>query len=99
MSTFDAKDLPLFVHNLQVIILACDIEAEHLARYGQPMQPDQARMQAMQYNVRPEDEKQKTMINDSFRTAIRIWKAARGLGMSFSDNKRVHAQDLVMLGL
>jgi len=99
MSTFDTADLPPFVHYMQVIVLGCIIEAGHRARYQQHMQPDQARIQAMAMNVSPDSNEHKEMIAESFRVAVRLWKASRVLGMSFLDNRTIPAADLVMAGL
>jgi hypothetical protein len=99
MSTFKVTDLPLIVHSLQIIILGCDIEAEHKGRYHQELPPDQGRIMAMQWNTMPESPRQKAMVEDSYRVAIRIWKASRTLGVQWNEMRRLDAQDLIMAGL
>jgi hypothetical protein len=99
MSTFNVMDLPPIVHSIQIIILGCDIEAMHRARYGQVMSPDQARIVAMSWNTNPGSDREKAMVEDSYRTAIRVWKAARTLGISWNELRRVGTDDLINAGL
>jgi hypothetical protein len=99
MSKFEIRDLPQIVHQLQVIILASAIEAKHKSTYNQDMQPDNARVLAMQYNAFPNSQAEGRMATDAYRTAIRIWKAAKALGITWNDNRRMDANDLIMAGL
>jgi hypothetical protein len=99
VSTFEIKDLPAIVHQLQIIILACDIEARFKAQFGQVMDPSEARIQAMQHNAHPNAPIEARMSEDAYRAAIRVWKASRVLGVTWSENRRIDADTLIMAGL
>jgi hypothetical protein len=101
MSKFDAKDLPPIVHYMQVIVLGCIIEAQFRSQYQQTMQPDEARLQAIHKNTSGiRDRQDEEMVHESFRVAIRLWKAFDTLGMrTTDDNRRVSADSLITAGL
>ena len=101
MSTFDAKDLPPIAQYFQVIILGCIVEAQFRAQYGQHMQPDEARLQAITMNTAPPpwDEMHKEMIDESFRVAYRLFKAFKTLEITVVDNRKISADALISAGL
>lgn len=100
MSTYDTKDLPPIVHYMQVIILGCIVEAQHRAKFQQHMSPDDARVKAMSINVTPQGREDHEMIAESFRVAVRMWKAFKTLDIRCTNEARtVPAADLIMAGL
>lgn len=101
MSTFDAKDLPPIVHYMQVIILGCIIEAKFRGEYQQTMQPDQARLQAIHKNTtRVRSHIDDEMVHESFRVAIRLWKAFDTMQIrAVDDNLKLSADAIITAGL
>jgi hypothetical protein len=100
MTTIDSKDLPPIVHYMQVIILGCIVEARHRAQFQQHMQPDSARVQAMSINVNPVGRQDQEMVAESFRVAVRLWKAFKVLDIRCTNEGRtVPAEDIIMAGL
>jgi hypothetical protein len=100
VSSYEIKDLPQVVHQLQIIVLASNIESRHKRRFmGQQMPPDQARVRAMQHNAMPDSPEEARMSEEAYLTAIRIWRAARALGIRWDDNRKMDAEALIMAGL
>jgi hypothetical protein len=94
------EDLPMIVHQLQIIILGSMIENEFTKRFmGQKMQPNEARIQAMACNAHPLSPEDARRSIEAYHTAIRIWKASKDLSISWHDNRKMDADTLIMAGL
>jgi hypothetical protein len=98
MSTVRIHDLPKICHYLHIIVLAADLEKFHRNVLRQEADPAAMRDLAIRYTTSPEDAREKQMVEDAYRTVIRIWQAMDDLGLKW-DKRHFDLDKLIYMGL
>jgi len=98
MSTVRIQDLPKICHHLHIIVLAADLEKFQRNVLRQTADPAAMRDLAIRYTTDPVDAREKQMVEDAYRTVIRIWQAMDDLGLKW-DRRPINMDKLIFMGL